>query len=262
VSAALEFVDCSSNNGTPNLADYARAGHKHISLKASEGANYYWPAHASLTDQAHKLGLRVGHYHWLRPEQSATAQAAYFVHLVKPLLAAGDWLMTDFEATQGFADPADVTRAAQLHEFNTHVAEALPGFPLYVYTGNWYLAGKLHCQAECRRWPVVMSDYSGVTELPNPYRLTYAAWQFTDKAHVPGFAGPVDYNRWLAEPEPPEVDMTPEQTEQMITEAMLALTTGEDHGRFTRKKHPHWVLGKSRGLFARLTKVEKDEAKA
>ena len=53
------------------------------------------------------------------------------------------------------------------------------------------------CQAEARRWDVVMSDYTSAT-LPNPYGLRYVAWQFTATARVAGFAGPVDLNRTIA----------------------------------------------------------------
>lgn len=201
MSAALQFVDCSSNNAMPNVAAYARAGHKHLCRKVSEGVGYHWADGDRLTAECHQVGVNVGHYHWLRPDSSPTAQAAYFVGLLKGHLKAGDWLMADFERTADAGDPADVTRAAQLHEFVTHVAAALPGYPLYVYTGNWYLDGNPHMQAECRRWPIVMSDYSGAETLPNPYGLNYVAWQWTDRATVAGFSGPVDYNRWLIAPE-------------------------------------------------------------
>lgn len=203
MTTAGQFADCSSNNPLPNLRQYAAVGHKHICRKVSEGVGYHWAEGDGLADEAHRLGLTVGHYHWLRPDTSATAQAAFFVSKVKQHLHGGDWLMTDFERTGDAADPADVERAAQLHAFNAYVQQQLPHFPLYVYTGNWYLDGKPHCQAECRRWPIVMSDYSGAAQLPNPYGLRYVAWQFTDRATVPGFAASVDYNRWLAQPKPP-----------------------------------------------------------
>lgn len=196
-NAAERFADISSNNPIPDLKAYAAVGHRHICRKVSEGTGYHWIEGDQVADRAHAAGLTVGHYHWLRPDQSATAQAAFFIGLVKSHLMPQDWLMTDFERTADAADPGDYERALQLRTFNNLVKQALPGHPLYVYTGNWYLDGKPHMQAECRRWPVVMSDYSGKAELPNPYELKYVAWQFTDHANVAGFSAPVDYNRWL-----------------------------------------------------------------
>jgi hypothetical protein len=215
VTIAQQFVDCSSNNPLPDLAAYKAAGHRHLCRKVSEGIGYHWFEGDRVTDRAHAAGLRVGHYHWLRPDSSATAQAAFFVTNLAGHLKSGDWLMTDFERTADAPDPADGTLAAHLHEFNSYVRQHLPNHPLYVYTGNWYLAGKPDCQAECRRWPIVMSDYSGVEHLPNPYSLHYVAWQFTDRAKVAGFSAPVDYNRWLVTPTQ-EFTMTP------IEEAKIA----------------------------------------
>lgn len=217
------FVDLSSNNPLPDLAAYKAAGHKHLCRKVSEGVGYHWAEGDTLADQAHRIGLRVGHYHWLRPDSAATAQAAYFVTLLKGHLEPGDWLMCDFEATAGASDPADVSRAAQLHDFCVYVQSHLPEHPLFVYTGNWYLDGKPHCQAETRRWPVVMSDYSGADTLPNPYRLHYVAWQFTDHADVAGLSAPVDYNRWIVEPDfryPPD---SPHWSDTVTRDQIIAL---------------------------------------
>lgn len=200
MSLAGQFADISSNNPLPDVHAYAAAGHKHLCRKVSEGTGYHWLDGDTVADQAHAAGLHVGHYHWLRPDQSATAQAAFFVTLVRPHLKPGDWLMTDFETTHGVSDPSDLLRAAQLEQFTAEVHRQLPTYPLYVYTGNWYLDGKPHCQAAVRRWLVVMSNYSPIGQLPNPHDLTYAAWQFTDRAHVAGFSSTVDYNRWLIMP--------------------------------------------------------------
>jgi GH25 family lysozyme M1 (1,4-beta-N-acetylmuramidase) len=237
MTTAFEFADISSNNPLPFLGDYKAAGHKHICRKVSEGTGYHWLAGDTVADQAHAHGLAVGHYHWLRPEQSATAQAAYFVTLVRPHLKPGDWLMADFERTANVADPADVIRAAQLEQFTTEVHKQLPTFPLYVYTGNWYLDGKPHCQAAVRKWPVVMSNYSGDATLPNPYRLNYVAWQFTDRAHVAGFSQPVDYNRWLISPDHTRFEdhmaLSPEalaQIDALVARRLNALFTDSTPG--------------------------------
>lgn len=190
------WVDVSSNNPMPNVAEYAAAGHTHICRKVSEGTGYHWAAGDGLADQAHQHGLTVGHYHWLRPDTHPELQADHFVSLLAGHTRPGDCLMTDFERSP-VPDPGDATRAQQLATFNQRVRQAFPSLDLHVYTGNWYLDGRPKMQAECRRWPVVMSDYSGRDTLPNPYGLTYVGWQFTDHADVTGCPAPVDYNRWL-----------------------------------------------------------------
>jgi hypothetical protein len=56
---------------------------------------------------------------------------------------------------------------------------------------------------------------------------------------------------------PPEVDMTPDETERMIMNALLAYSTGKDHGVFTHKEHPTLVPGDNKGVYDRLNKLEK-----
>lgn len=269
MTTAKQFADISDNNPLPDLKAYAAAGHRHLCRKVSEGVGYHWPEGDDVADRAHQLGLTVGHYHWLRPDSSATAQAAYFVQLLKGHLAAGDWLMTDFERTSGVPDGPDVERAAQLHQFNNYVRDKLPSYPLYTYTGNWYLADMgEHCQAEARLWPIVMSDYSGAAALPNPYRLRYVAWQFTDRAQVAGFTAPVDYNRWLAEPhvkyppDHPKWSDTVTKEEQLdlirgeITAALHAVEFGGDHGWWTEKNVPDLHVPDKNGDRDRLGRLE------
>jgi GH25 family lysozyme M1 (1,4-beta-N-acetylmuramidase) len=195
----LLWADISSNNLPPDLRAYKAAGHRDLMVKVSEGNGYLWTDGRTIADQAHALGLNVGHYHWLRPDSDPISQANFYLAHVDGHTAAGDWLMTDFELTAGAPDPSDSTRAWQLRTFNAKVRAARPDLPLVIYTGNWYLEGKPACQSACRAFPVVMSYYNS-GPVPNPYGLSYAAQQFTSQATVPGFTAPVDYNRWLHRP--------------------------------------------------------------
>jgi len=240
---AVEFVDCSSNNGVPDVAAYMAAGHQWLSRKVTEGTGYHWIQGDQVAAQVRAHHGRLVHYAWLRPDQDALAQAKFFVAATEPHFADGDRWMTDFELTysaplphlplrqypnvtvapvgpeHGALAETDAHRADQLGVFNAHVAAELGHAAGCIYTGNWYLAGKPQSIAVAKAWPVVMSDYSGAAELPNPYGLHYIAWQFTDSARVPGFPGPVDYNRWLAQPTP-EDDVNAEQTKKIAQDTV------------------------------------------
>lgn len=215
------YADLSSNNAAPDLAAYAAAGHKRISLKATEGVGYTWFAGNTLHAAAHRHSLGVERYGWLRPEYSPIEQADYFLDAIGAYMRRDDDWCCDFERSYNYSTghpvpETDAERADQLTKFMRRVASKAPAAwrgEGRVYTGNWYLAelGPAS-QAAIRRFPVVMSDYSGVATLPNPYSLDYVAWQFTDHATVPGIAGTVDYNRLLVSPTPP--------TEEEITMRM------------------------------------------
>jgi GH25 family lysozyme M1 (1,4-beta-N-acetylmuramidase) len=215
-----QYVDISSNNGTPNLAAYRDAGHADLMLKATEGTGYAWPQMQALARQWHSFGsqYRVGYYHWLYGTLSAASQHTVFWQQVAPVWRAGDWTMTDFEDVDPSRWVSDAQHLAVLRDFDT-LCQA-HGYH-DIYTGNWYLANLPQCVAYLRTRPVVMSDYSN-SPPANPHGLTYDAHQFTNSASVPGFAGRVDYNRWLADtglgggaPLTPEADMTPEESAQL-----------------------------------------------
>jgi GH25 family lysozyme M1 (1,4-beta-N-acetylmuramidase) len=189
------YVDCSSNNGTPNLDQYKAAGHTDLMLKATQGTGYFWPEMAVLAQQWHSFGsgYRVGYYHWLYGNVSPQSQFNFFWSHVAPVWRAGDWLMTDFEDVDPSRWVSDAQHRDVLKGFNDLCR--VRG-PVHTYTGNWYLSNLPLCAAYLRTQPVVMSDYSNTPPL-NPYGLSYVAHQFTSTARVAGFGGLVDYNRWL-----------------------------------------------------------------
>lgn len=201
-SRALYFIDISDNNPIPDLDAYKAAGHVWLARKVSEGVGYHWSAGDTIADQWHQLGGHVVHYHWLRPDSNVEAQLAYYLGLLAPHWADGDKTMNDWERStvystgQPATEPPDLEWAARAALFNDgcqreHGAHCL-------YTGNWYIDGHPHMQAEARRWPVILSDYSGGDTTPNNrFGLNLWARQFTDRATVPGMSATVDYNHIL-----------------------------------------------------------------
>lgn len=213
---SMYWVDASSNNEPIDIAAYAAAGHEHIALKATEGLFYEWENGHAIQDQAHAHGLTVDRYHWVRPDSgTAKQQAAFFVGKVATHMKPGDGWFPDWERSKNYTtgqyvpDPPDPQWAEFLAELVAEVErllEARLSFPLErrLYTGNWYLDGKPHMQAEARKFDVVLSDYTTSSDdaMDNRFTLNLAARQFTSVALVAGFSRPVDYNRWLKPREP------------------------------------------------------------
>lgn len=207
------YVDASSNNedaGPIDLAAYAAAGHKRISLKATEGTGYAWDRGVVLARQAHRLGLAVERYHLLLFADDPAAQAAAFAGELRAGhfdVQRGDRPMVDVEGlSDAGADAAEEHRRAHLfHLFMAHLAHELGHGVLavaQVYAPDWYLAGKPALIGAMRGYRITASNYDATGNTPpNAYGLDQTVWQFTDRASVPGFAGPVDYNRELT-PDP------------------------------------------------------------
>lgn len=231
------YVDVSSNNGTPNLQAYRNAGHTDLMLKATEGTGYAWSQMQALAREWHSFGprYRVGYYHWLYGTLSGSTQFAWFWAQVEPVFEPGDWFMTDFEDVDPSRWVSDAQHLAVLREFDTL---GLQLAPVHDYAPDWYLANLPQCRAwlKAANRPVVASDYSNAPP-GNRYGLNHVAHQFTDRANVPGWASPVDYNRWLTSGESTsssgakEIDtVTPDDIKAIAEAAAAAVWTSDFSG--------------------------------
>jgi GH25 family lysozyme M1 (1,4-beta-N-acetylmuramidase) len=207
---SLKFIDISSNNfGGGKTIDFNElwaAGYRWLFVKRTEGVGYTWAEGAAIIDAWHARGGHVGHYHWLRPESDPAAQAEYFLGVVRAArgqIKPGDKVMADDERSYNYStgqpvpDGNDAALAARVATFNTRVATALPHIELLVYTGNWYAEGHPRTIAAIKKHRVVLSEYTGADAPNNRLGFTIAAYQFTDRARVPGVNHPVDCNVWL-----------------------------------------------------------------
>lgn len=131
------FTDTSSNNGPVDLAAYAKAGHRLIGIKATEGQSYSNPHHANTALAAHSHGLVVIHYHFCRPRGSADvyAEARNFMRHTGPVWQRGDIAVLDLEVRPG--EPG-FSAARYLLLLANHI-EVAHGIKVYVYTGLAYL---------------------------------------------------------------------------------------------------------------------------
>jgi hypothetical protein len=110
---------------------------------------------------------------------NAAAEADVFLQTVGPL-APGDIVVCDIEVGSG-------NFSAWLLTWLRHV-EAAVGFRPWVYTGQWWAAGKLTDPA-IGQYPLWASGYTAQVVPPwAPWPLV-SAWQYTDSAQVPGKPG-------------------------------------------------------------------------
>jgi GH25 family lysozyme M1 (1,4-beta-N-acetylmuramidase) len=215
---SLYFADISSNRNGANIDvnAYWNAGHRWLFCKATEGTGYRWFERDAVIDRFHAKGGHVGHYHWLRPEVDAAAQADFFLAAIKGRVKPGDKLMADVEASTNYStgrpapDGTDAQLAARVRAFCNRVQAAYPDNEVIIYTGNWYVDrfGPALI-AELKRWRLILSQYNGANTPANPHGFRVAAYQFTDAASIAGLSMTGDYNRWLSNPNPPAPKPTP-----------------------------------------------------
>lgn len=178
-------VDLSSHNAAPDFRSLKAHGVDGVWIKATEGTNYVNPYYAAWHKAAAGAGLRVGAYHFARPDagKSPSEQADWFVkHAAKP--GRRDLRpVLDYEVRKTGGGDEQWVRA-----FNGYVKATLGVGPLfYSYLA---LIGELKFSRPVG-YGLWLADYTTVAPKPPAPWEKIAAWQYTDKGEL-GTYGPVD----------------------------------------------------------------------
>lgn len=94
----LNIVDLSSNNGPVDLAKLKSAGADGVIIKATEGTGYINPYFKGQIEQAIRLGMCIGAYHFFSGT-NATGNVNHFVEVVKPYKNHIGKFFADYEGT-------------------------------------------------------------------------------------------------------------------------------------------------------------------
>jgi GH25 family lysozyme M1 (1,4-beta-N-acetylmuramidase)/murein DD-endopeptidase MepM/ murein hydrolase activator NlpD len=183
-----------------------------VIIKASEGVGYTSPAFTAQARAVPADKLRM-FYHYARPnatgDNTAAAEATYFLEVVRPQLRQGDVLVLDWEdhaAGVGYAKN-DVGATDWAVKFLRIVATATGSTPLlYTYVNmvnshNWadvedefplWLAGY---SAGDKIIDGFKPDAAG-SKLPVSWQAGFKMWQYTSHGRLPGYSGNLDLNVW------------------------------------------------------------------
>lgn len=167
------FADISNHQRGVDIDKYAKAGHRLIALKASEGATFKDATFNQRWKEARAAGLNRWAYHFCRPGNGNTpaAEAANFCAMVKAAggMRKGDRLVLDYE-DPGFNK--DGTK--WIEAFCKEVGRR--GYTVSVlYSGGWYLPGRIG-----KYWPK--------NHLGRPLLYWHAAYNEAPTKTVPAVA--------------------------------------------------------------------------
>ncbi len=171
-------------------------GQSFVISKASENTDFTDPFFATDYAGAQANGLVRGGYHYARPQlpmSTAIAQADFYAATLGSVQESGDLPpIMDFEEP-GTLAPRDLITWGQ-----TFLAElmAKTGRVPIIYTyRNFWRTALLNSSAFIR-YPLWIADYTAGATVPTPPLIgswpTWALWQWTSTAHIPGLAGGVD----------------------------------------------------------------------
>lgn len=169
----------------------AAGGAQFAFVKASEGTTYTNPYFAGDFAGVSSAGMVRGAYHYARPSEgtaSALAQARHFVDVTGPLKNGGDLPpVLDLERNDGLTPTALITWT---HAYLDEVQRLTGRTPIiYTYPNFWRY--RMANTTVFNRYPLWIATYGAQPTLIGGW-TTYAFWQYTDQALLPGFTDPVD----------------------------------------------------------------------
>lgn len=192
----LHLIDLSNNNAGPvNFAAIRKAGTFGVWLKVSEGLTFSDPLYHRRADAARMVGLRVGGYHFARPEHDdAEAQARYFVALLGKIHRRDLRPVLDLEANDHNLSSGDLHRWARTFLASVH---KLGGVRALTYSGPAFI--------QAQGWSKTFGTGAGLwladwgpndghdhgAHIPPPW-TRIRAHQYTSKGRVEGVPGDVD----------------------------------------------------------------------
>jgi lysozyme len=184
--------DVSNHNGTVDFRAAKRSGQDFVYIKAGEGVDWKDPDFAANVRAATAARLEVGAYHFLRPKAGRTGaqEAAFFIARLKTAgLGKGDLRpVLDVEAT--------TLDRAGTHAYVRSFVMAMQaaGYKPMIYSADWFW--RPNVGPDDFGLPLWVAGYVDERRLviPKPW-TSWAVWQWTDKATVPGIHGHVDANR-------------------------------------------------------------------
>jgi len=135
------YADISDWQADVDLAQYASAGHVTIAIKRTQGTREVQATGLQRADDAHRAGLRVGHYHYceLGSQLSWRDEAEHFAMTIGTSTDPGDWLMADWETDGNVGAP---NAAHWLAQFCAYVTRTL-GMQVKLYSSlSWLTVTK------------------------------------------------------------------------------------------------------------------------
>ncbi len=163
----------------------------YVYLKATEGGDRIDDRYERNIELAHSYGLKVGSYHFYRPQTEQERQLKNFMTQCLP--GQQDLIpMIDIETTGGLSTDEFCD---SLFKFLQLVEEAYRQKPLlYTFTNfyNRHLCGKVDA------YLLMIAQYTEREPLLADER-DIAMWQYTGKGHIDGVKGYVDKSRFMGQ---------------------------------------------------------------
>lgn len=185
-------IDVSHYQGRINWDDVAKDMKvTYVYLKATEGTGNVDDTYRYNFSECKRVGLKVGSYHFFRPQLSAKSQFDNFMSRVET--HRQDLLpVVDVETTNGVSD---AVLQARLLEF-CELLEREYGKKPIIYTGKNFYNKHIYGNSRLRTYQFFIAAYSFIEPDLND-DADYVLWQYSATGSVRGIRGNVDMSRFV-----------------------------------------------------------------
>lgn len=231
----IRFIDVSHHQGSIDWNLVYNSGIHFAFIKATEGIGYTDPQYLQNAVRARKVGVKIGFYHYARPESgnSALAEADSFIRTTSVWNIDLPHVL-DIEGDSANIGAEKLTKWCL--DFLAEVERRTTKKP-WIYTGasfaNTYL-GK-----ELEYWPLWIAHYGVKQPMTNKTWKTWVGFQYASDGIVPGIKGNVDLNEMDLDyyNKDVQLQMSPEDANKIIkflSAGYFAIDDPESHAEFKR----------------------------
>lgn len=186
----VKGIDVSSHQGTIDWEKVKDAGYQFAFLKATEGIDWVDSTFAANRKGARDAGLKVGYYHYFRPNDTVDEQVKNFVSTVGKAEPDALRLVIDTEDPKIWKPYSVEQRNKMIVDWCQKVQKQLGVKPsVLVYGSPNFFDETLQNNAKLGKFDLWIANYN-VPEptIPKPWsKWTY--WQYSEKGKVPGIEG-------------------------------------------------------------------------
>ena len=196
-SSYVKGIDVSHNNGDIDWSQVSQQGIQFAFIKATEGIGWQDPQfkdNKDNIDSAQKAGLKVGAYHYARPDSGndASAEAKWFVQVARDYIKPG-YLPPALDIEWDHSNVESKSPSYLANWINTWMSTVkdLTGVEPIIYTHHYYVEQCMKGQASLADYDIWMADTSDPAPDLAGIWSKWTFWQYKIGS-VSGITGDVD----------------------------------------------------------------------